>query len=68
LLEVPKFVYGEEETKLKLDLIYNQENKCRSANIGGDDMEDVDASLEEDNASFSWCVGGPLHNISKEKV
>jgi len=31
-------------------------------------MEDVDASLEEDNASFSWCVGGPLHNISKEKV
>jgi hypothetical protein len=28
-------------------------------------MEDVDASsiVEEDNASFSWClVGGPLHN------
>jgi len=22
-------------------------------------MEDVDASLEEDNASISWCVGGP---------
>ena len=26
-------------------------------------MEDVDASsIQEDNASVSWCVGGPLHN------